>query len=130
MEVTTKMKMKRIALAACAALALTIHAVAADTAGDGETPAPAASEEQATPVVKYSQRKMIEVLHAHDLYFQFRDFLQNTAGGVYWDMFVASDCLSTDDATFMALMPQVQAALGISGDLLAEMLNQCVATGD
>ena len=123
MEVTTKMKMKRIALAACAALALTIHAVAADTAGDGETPAPAASEEQATPVVKYSQRKMIEVLHAHDL-------LQNTAGGVYWDMFVASDCLSTDDATFMALMPQVQAALGISGDLLAEMLNQCVATGD
>lgn len=126
MEVTTKMKMKRIALAACAALALTIHAVAADTAGDGETPAPATSEEQATPVVKYSQRKMIEVLHAHDLYFQFRDFLQNTAGGVYWDMFVASDCLSTNDATFMALMPQVQAALGISGDLLSEMLAECV----
>ena len=127
MEVTTKMKMKRIALAACAALALTIHAVAADTAGDGETPAPAASEEQATPVVKYSQRRIIEVLNAHDLYFQFRDFLQNTAGGVYWDMFVASDCLSTDDATFMALMPKVQEALGISGDLLAEMLAECVA---
>lgn len=76
-------------------------------------------------VKKYSQRRMIEALHKRGYYFQFRDYLQNTAGGVYWDMFNVSDYLATDDQFFSELMPQVQQVLGISGDLLNEMLAEC-----
>lgn len=76
-------------------------------------------------VKRYSQRRMIEALMRRGYYFQFRDFLQNTAGGVYWDMFNASQNLATDDAFFTELMPQVQQVLGVSGDLIAEVLAEC-----
>ncbi len=81
-------------------------------------------------VKKYSQRRMIEALHRRGYYFQFRDFLQNTAGGVYWDMFTASDNLATDDAFFSELMPQIQEVLGVSGDLLNEILAECEISGE
>lgn len=77
------------------------------------------------PVKEYSQRRMIEVLHERGYYFQLRDFLQNTAGGVYWDLFLASQVLKSDDRFFMELVPMIQQALGVSGDLVGEILAEC-----
>lgn len=77
------------------------------------------------PVKEYSQRRMIEVLADRGYYFQFRDFMQNSAGGIYWDLFVASQVIRSDDRFFMQLVPMLEAALGISGDLVQEILEAC-----
>ena len=77
------------------------------------------------PVKEYSQRRMIEVLADRGYYFQFRDFMQNSAGGIYWDLFVASQVIRSDDRFFMQLVPMREAALGISGDLVQEILEAC-----
>lgn len=77
------------------------------------------------PAKEYSQRRMIEVLADRGYYFQFRDFMQNSAGGIYWDLFVASQVIRSDDRFFMQLVPMLEVALGISGDLVQEILDEC-----
>lgn len=111
----------RIVLAAVMAATLATQAVAA-----GENGAePAQQHEQAGKPTRYSQRYLIEALKKRGYYFQFRDVLQNTEGGVYWDLFVVSDYLSSDDQFFTEMMPRLQQALEISGDLLSEILAEC-----
>lgn len=76
-------------------------------------------------VKKYSKLKIIEVLHERGYYFTLRDFLQNSAGGVYWDEFLAASYISSDHPAFNQMLAKVQEILGISGDLLMELLARC-----
>ena len=73
-------------------------------------------------VKRYSKLKLINALESRGLYFRLRDFLQNSAGGIYWDKFMAAQELSSDYPAFSEMLPAVQAALEVSGDLAMEIL--------
>lgn len=73
-------------------------------------------------VKTYSKLMLVNALHSRGLYFQLRDFLQNSAGGLYWDLFTMAQVVTSDHPQFTSVFAQVQAALGVSGDLAAEIL--------
>ncbi len=75
----------------------------------------------------YSKLKLVNALNSRGLYFKLRDFLQNTAGGLYWDLFTMAQDIRSDNPQFSAFLPQVQAALEISGDEAMAILAECEA---
>lgn len=73
-------------------------------------------------IKKYSKLKLVNSLYSHGLYFKLRDFLQNSAGGLYWDLFAMAQFIASDHPQFTAMLSQIQEALEVSGDLVAEIL--------
>lgn len=73
-------------------------------------------------VKTYSKLKLVNALHSRGLYFKLRDFLQNTAGGLPWDLFTMAQEIKSDNPQFAAYLPQIQTALEVSGDLVQEIL--------
>lgn len=73
-------------------------------------------------VKKYSKLKLVNALNSRGLYFRLRDFLQNTAGGFYWDLFTMAQFITSDHPQFTQMLTQVQDALEVSGDLVGEIL--------
>ena len=70
----------------------------------------------------YSKLKLVNALNKRGLYFRLRDFLQNTAGGLYWDLFTMAQDIRSDNAQFTEMIVRVQEALEVSGDLVGEIL--------
>lgn len=70
----------------------------------------------------YSKLKLVNSLNSHGLYFKARDFLQNSAGGLPWDLFTMAQEIKSDNPQFTEFLPKIQAALEVSGDLVAEIL--------
>ena len=70
-------------------------------------------------VKKYSKLKLIINLKARDLWDHGKDWMESN--GVY-DLFVAAQFISSDHPLFGEVMMRAQAELGISGDLVAEIL--------
>lgn len=70
----------------------------------------------------YSKLKLVNALNKRGLYFRLRDFLQNTAGGLYWDLFTMAQDIRSDNAQFTEMVVRVQEALEVSGDLVGEIL--------
>jgi len=73
-------------------------------------------------VKKYSKLKLVNALNSRGLYFKIRDFLQNTAGGLYWDLFTMAQFITSDHPQFNEMLSKCQAALEVSGDLINEIL--------
>lgn len=76
-------------------------------------------------VKKYSKLKLVNALNSRGLYFRLRDFLQNSAGGLYWDLFTMAQFITSDHPQFTEMLSQVQEALDVSGDLVNEILSEC-----
>ena len=76
-------------------------------------------------VKTYSKLKLVNALNSRGLYFKLRDFLQNSAGGLYWDLFTMAQNITSDNEQFRTFLPQVQAALEISGDEAMAILAEC-----
>jgi hypothetical protein len=70
----------------------------------------------------YSKLKLVNALNKRGLYFRLRDFLQNTAGGLYWDLFTMAQDIRSDNAQFTEMIARIQEALEVSGDLVGEIL--------
>ena len=73
-------------------------------------------------VKTYSKLKLVNALHKRGLYFRLRDFLQNSAGGLYWDLFTMAQDIRSDNAQFVSALANIQNALEVSGDTVAEIL--------
>lgn len=78
-------------------------------------------------VKTYSKLKLVNALNARGLYFRLRDFLQNSAGGLYWDLFTMAQVLTSDNPQFAEMLGQIQSALEVSGDLVGEILEESEA---
>lgn len=70
----------------------------------------------------YSKLKLVNALHKRGLYFRLRDFLQNSAGGLYWDLFTMAQFIRSDHPQFTEMLAKIQEALEVSGDTVAEIL--------
>ena len=81
-------------------------------------------------VKTYSKLKLVNALNTRGLYFRLRDFLQNSAGGLYWDLFTMAQVITSDNPQFTAMLAQIQAALEVSGDLVNEILAECEVAED
>lgn len=70
-------------------------------------------------VKKYSKLKLIMNLKARGLWDHAKDWMESN--GIY-DLFVAAQFVSSDHPLFGEVMMRAQDELGISGDLVAEIL--------
>ena len=73
-------------------------------------------------VKTYSKLKLVNALHKRGLYFALRDYLQNSAGGLYWDLFTMAQDVRSDNEQFTSALANIQNALEVSGDTVAEIL--------
>ena len=76
-------------------------------------------------VKKYSVFKLILNLKARSLWSPVKDWMQNN--GDYYDLFIAAGTWSSDNPMFHELLAKVQAELGVSGDLVNEILESSLA---
>ena len=70
-------------------------------------------------VKKYSKLKLVMNLKAHGLWDHAKDWMESNG---FYDLFVAAQFISSDHPLFGEVMMRAQAELGISGDLIAEIL--------
>ena len=70
-------------------------------------------------VKKYSKLKLIMNLRARGLWDHAKDWMESNG---FYDLFVAAQFISSDHQLFGEVMMRAQAELGISGDLVAEIL--------
>ena len=70
-------------------------------------------------VKKYSKLKLIMNLKARGLWDHTKDWMESNG---FYDLFVAAQFISSDHPLFVEVMMRAQAELGISGDLVAEIL--------
>ena len=70
-------------------------------------------------VKKYSKLKLIMNLKARGLWDHVKDWMESNG---FYDLFVAAQVISSDHPLFGEVMMRAQAELGISGDLVAEIL--------
>ena len=70
-------------------------------------------------VKKYSKLKLIMNLKARGLWDHVKDWMESNG---FYDLFVAAQFISSDHPLFGEVMMRAQAELGISGDLVAEIL--------
>ena len=70
-------------------------------------------------VKKYSKLKLIMNLKARGLWDHLKDWMKSNG---FYDLFVAAQFISSDHQLFGEVMMRAQAELGISGDLVAEIL--------
>ena len=76
-------------------------------------------------VKTYSVFKMICNLKAHGLWSHAKDWMTNN--GDYYDLFIAAGTWTSDNPMFHELLAKVQAELGVSGDLVNEILEASLA---
>ena len=70
-------------------------------------------------VKKYSKLKLVMNLKARGLWDHAKDWMESNG---FYDLFVAAQFISSDNPLFGEVMMRAQAELGISGDLVAEIL--------
>ena len=70
-------------------------------------------------VKKYSKLKLIINLKARGLWDHAKDWMESNG---FYDLFVAAQFISSDHPLFCEVMMRAQAELGVSGDLVAEIL--------
>ena len=79
-------------------------------------------------MVKYSKLKLISNLKARDLWSHAKDWMQNNND--YYDLFMAAVYITNEHPLFSAIITQLQAELGISGDLVNEILEASIYDED
>ena len=70
-------------------------------------------------VKKYSKLKLVMNIKARGLWDHAKDWMESNC---FYDLFVAAQFVSSDHPLFGEVMMRAQAELGISGDLVAEIL--------
>lgn len=75
---------------------------------------------------KYSKLKLVVALRARGLWDHAKDWM--VANGVY-DLFVNAQDMDPSNGDFQAGVCRIQSELGISGDLLVEILAESEADG-
>ena len=70
-------------------------------------------------VQKYSKLKLVMNIKARGLWDHAKDWMESNG---FYDLFVAAQFISSDHPLFGEVMMRAQAELGISGDLVAEIL--------
>ena len=75
--------------------------------------------------MQYSKLKLVVALQSRSLWSHAKDWMESNG---YYDLFVAAQELSSEYPAFSQAVAALQQELGISGDLVSEILSEAAIT--